>query len=55
MKTTLTPRGEWYDYRVEYDGRLLYGTSSTLEGAINGLRKAEKAIQRKPLNPRREP
>ena len=55
MRTTLTERDSWYDYLVEHDGRRLYGTCSDIETAREGIRKAEQALQRRPINPRRNP
>ena len=55
MKSSLKLREGWYDYLVEHDGRRLYGTCSDIETAREGIRKAEEALQHKPINPRRNP
>lgn len=55
MKVSLNERDGWFDYLVEHDGRRLYGTCSDQELAVEGIDKAVATLNRKPLNPRRNP
>ena len=55
MKTTLTERQGWFDYFVEHEGRQMFGTCSDIETAQESIKKAEKILQYKPINPRRNP
>ena len=55
MKVTLTERNLWYDYVVEHGKRRLFGTCSDIETAHEGIAKAKAALNRTPVNPRRNP